>query len=132
MFSVGRNKRRIVELSGSSELALHMYFLHPCVAEVWWALIADIFSRCHHWLSQRWALSAKPNVRKILDLDDKKTAGDGRPPSADLESRSIEPSNPIGSAMLNDEAGGTIRADVHGHSSPKEETRLRSLRICLG
>jgi hypothetical protein len=32
-------------------------------------------------------------------------------------SRSIKESNPIGSAMLDDEAGGTIRADMHGHFS---------------
>src|SRR6266516_4719273 len=45
-----------------------------------------------------------------------------------LGSRSIEPGNPIGSTMLDDESGGTGRADVHGHSSSKIESRLPRLR----
>jgi hypothetical protein len=55
------------------------------------------------------------------------------PPLAAIESTGIEPSNPIGSTMLNNEAGGTIRAHVHGYFSPKEETRLWALdRVSLG
>jgi hypothetical protein len=47
-----------------------------------------------------------------------------RLPTSRWESRSIEPSNPIGFAMLDDEASGTNWTDVHDHSSPKIETRL--------
>jgi hypothetical protein len=39
--------------------------------------------------------------------------------SALLRLRRIEPRNPIGPAMVNDEASGAIRPDVHRHFSPK-------------
>jgi hypothetical protein len=51
---------------------------------------------------------------------------------ADLDLGSIKKNNPIGSAMLNDEAGGTIRADVYGHSSPEGEMRLPFDALYLG
>ena len=49
--------------------------------------------------------------------------------------RSIEPRYAIASAMFNDKSSGTIRMDMHGHSSPRIETRLppplRLERICI-
>jgi len=56
----------------------------------------------------------------------------GQPPSAELGSRSIKPSNPIGSAMLDEEAGGTVRADVHSHSSTKIHAVPPCGLVCLG
>jgi hypothetical protein len=56
----------------------------------------------------------------------------GLPAPADLDLGSIEINYPIGSAMLNDEAGGTIRADVYGHSSPEGEMRLPLDALYLG
>jgi hypothetical protein len=51
--------------------------------------------------------------------------------SAQLQSRGIEPSNPTRSAVLDDEAGGSVRANVYSHSSSNQLV-LRNNRRRLG
>src|SRR5262245_39697883 len=84
--------------------------------------------RCRQWSSYLYA--SWGTIRPLLGRKGYPRLHGRRSSPAKLGLRTIKPDNPRGSAMLDDEAGWIIWADVHDHSPPKKEIPL--LQISIG